>query len=101
MGAHSRSHPRPHPADAPSPPLPPVFGVWVYRVDPARNLLWVRGQVPGHAGNWVYVRDDVRRLSRGEAAMQGLPFPTHVGALPPPATAAPDKPRRPGEPMSL
>lgn len=78
-----------------------MFGVWVYRVDPARNLLWVRGQVPGHAGNWVYVRDDVRRLSRGEAAMQGLPFPTHVGALPPPATAAPDKPRRPGEPMSL
>lgn len=29
----------------------------VFRVDPARNLLYVRGQVPGHKGNWVLVKD--------------------------------------------
>lgn len=46
----------------------------VWRVDPERNLLWVRGQVPGHAGNFVLVRDAVRK--RVEAA----PVPTALGS---------------------
>ncbi|KAL7205540.1 hypothetical protein ACSBR2_018472 [Camellia fascicularis] len=28
-----------------------VMNVWVYKIDPARNLMWVRGQVPGAEGN--------------------------------------------------
>lgn len=34
----------------------------VWRVDPVRNLLYVRGQVPGHKGNFVLVKDAVRVL---------------------------------------
>ena len=77
-----------------------VSGVWVYRVDAERGLLFVRGQVPGHNGNWVSVRDDARRQRQGAAPMKGLPFPTHLG----PAsveTAATDRPLRPGQPLSL
>jgi large subunit ribosomal protein L3 len=33
----------------------------VWRVDPQRNLIYVRGQVPGHKGNFVFVRDAVRK----------------------------------------
>ena len=29
----------------------------VYKVDPARNLIWIKGQVPGKAGNFVRVKD--------------------------------------------
>lgn len=45
----------------------------VFRVDPARNLLYVRGQVPGHKGNWVLVRDSVRKTV---AQQPPLPVPT-------------------------
>ena len=41
-------------------------------MDPARNLIYVRGQVPGHKGNFVYLRDaDRKRLDKETA-----PFPT-------------------------
>ncbi|KAH7285990.1 hypothetical protein KP509_33G054400 [Ceratopteris richardii] len=46
--------------------------VWVYKVDPARNLIWVRGQVPGHAGNFVFVKDAFQR--RPDISI--TPFPT-------------------------
>jgi large subunit ribosomal protein L3 len=39
-----------------------VQGCLVWRVDPERNLLWVKGQVPGHKGNFVYVKDAVKVL---------------------------------------
>lgn len=48
--------------------------VWVYKVDPARNLMWVRGQVPGHAGNFVFVKDAFQR--RPDLSI--TPFPTFV-----------------------
>lgn len=48
----------------------------VWRVDPERNLIYVRGQVPGHKGNFVLVRDSVRKLLD---AQPPLPIPS-VGA---------------------
>ncbi|KAI5069356.1 hypothetical protein GOP47_0015657 [Adiantum capillus-veneris] len=48
--------------------------VWIYKIDPARNLMWVRGQVPGHAGNFVFVKDAFQR--RPDLSI--TPFPTYV-----------------------
>ncbi|KAL4452373.1 hypothetical protein ABPG75_008035 [Micractinium tetrahymenae] len=48
----------------------------VFRVDPVRNLLYVRGQVPGHKGNWVLVKDAVKM---GLAQQPPLPVPTLLG----------------------
>jgi large subunit ribosomal protein L3 len=45
----------------------------VYKVDAARGLIYLKGHVPGHAGNWVEVRDALRKGLPQEA-----PFPTHV-----------------------
>lgn len=45
----------------------------MFRVDPVRNLLYVRGQVPGHKGNWVLVKDAVKM---GLAQQPPLPVPT-------------------------
>ncbi len=49
------------------------------QVDAARNLLYVRGQVPGHKGNFVYVRDAVLVPF---ARQPERPLPTHLGPLP-------------------
>ena len=38
-----------------------VQSVFVYKVDPARNLLYVKGQVPGKAGLFLEVRDALRK----------------------------------------
>jgi len=51
-----------------------VMCAWVYKVDPARNLIYVRGQVPGHSGNFVYVKDAIKRPPSPEL----VPFPTFV-----------------------
>lgn len=48
-------------------------------MDAARNLLYVRGQVPGHKGNFVYVRDAVLVPFLRQPAR---PLPTHLGPLP-------------------
>ncbi|XP_051141936.1 50S ribosomal protein L3-2, mitochondrial [Andrographis paniculata] len=50
-----------------------VKNVWVYKVDPARNLLWVKGQVPGATGNFVFIKDAVYK--KPEVSL--LPFPTY------------------------
>src|SRR5690606_36420221 len=42
----------------------------VVRVDPVRDVIMVKGSVPGAEGAWVYVRDAVKR-KRPEAA----PYP--------------------------
>lgn len=47
------------------------------QVDPERNLLYVRGQVPGPAGKSVFLRDSRLADARLRATWQ-LPFPTHV-----------------------
>ncbi|KAF3790011.1 50S ribosomal protein L3-2 [Nymphaea thermarum] len=49
-----------------------VKNVWIYKVDPARNLMWVRGQVPGAEGNFVFIKDAV--YNKPDHSI--LPFPT-------------------------
>lgn len=49
-----------------------VKNVWVYKIDPARNLMWVKGQVPGAEGNFVFIKDSVFK----KPDIQILPFPT-------------------------
>ena len=41
-------------------------------MDPERNLLYVKGQVPGHKGNFVFVRDAVYKVHD----QPELPWPT-------------------------
>ncbi|KDP28009.1 hypothetical protein JCGZ_19089 [Jatropha curcas] len=53
-----------------------VKNVWVYKIDPARNLMWVRGQVPGAEGNFVFIKDAVYK--KPDVSM--LPFPTYFAA---------------------
>ncbi|BFG14797.1 hypothetical protein CerSpe_010710 [Prunus speciosa] len=50
-----------------------VKNVWVYKIDPARNLMWVRGQVPGAEGNFVFIRDAFYK----KPDISLLPFPTY------------------------
>ncbi|XP_008790485.1 50S ribosomal protein L3-2, mitochondrial [Phoenix dactylifera] len=50
-----------------------VKNVWVYKIDPARNLMWVKGQVPGAEGNFVFIKDAVYK----KPDVSLLPFPTH------------------------
>lgn len=45
------------------------------QVDPERNLLYVRGQVPGHKGNFVLVKDAVKKTF---AEQPERPFPTFL-----------------------
>jgi hypothetical protein len=61
------------------------------QVDPARNLLFVRGQVPGPQGSFVYIRDAFR-WQWAERQAAALPFPTFIGeALPDVEVARSDK----------
>ncbi|KAL4567095.1 hypothetical protein LXL04_022668 [Taraxacum kok-saghyz] len=50
-----------------------VKNVWVYKIDPARNLMWVRGQLPGNEGNFVFIKD--AWYKKPDVSM--LPFPTY------------------------
>lgn len=43
-----------------------------------RNLVYVRGQVPGPQGSFLYLKD----AQRMPYERPGLPFPTHLGAAP-------------------
>lgn len=54
-----------------------VKSVWIYKIDPARSLMWVRGQVPGHSGNFLFVKDAFHK----RPDLNITPFPTH---FPPP-----------------
>jgi len=56
-----------------------VMNCLLYKVDPVRNLLYVRGQVPGHKGNFVYVRD-ARLVQYAEQPPR--PVPTLLGEPP-------------------
>ena len=53
-----------------------VQNAHVWRVDPERNLLWVRGQVPGHKGNFVLVRDAAKKTLEQQPPR---PVPTQLG----------------------
>ncbi|KAF5806233.1 putative ribosomal protein L3 [Helianthus annuus] len=50
-----------------------VKNVWVYKIEPARNLLWVRGQVPGNEGDFVFIKDAWYK----KPDISTLPFPTY------------------------
>ncbi|KAK4418781.1 50S ribosomal protein L3-2, mitochondrial [Sesamum alatum] len=50
-----------------------VKNVWIYKIDPARNLLWVKGQIPGATGNFVFIKDAVYK----KPDISLLPFPTY------------------------
>uniref|UniRef100_A0A5B7B343 Large ribosomal subunit protein uL3m n=1 Tax=Davidia involucrata TaxID=16924 RepID=A0A5B7B343_DAVIN len=50
-----------------------VKNVWVYKIDPARNLMWVKGQVPGAEGNFVFIKDAFYK----KPDISLLPFPTY------------------------
>lgn len=52
----------------------------VWRVDPQRNLVYVQGHVPGHKGNFVLVRDAVRKLPHQQPPLP-IPSATDVDAL--------------------
>lgn len=55
-----------------------VKNVWVYKIDPARNFMWVRGQVPGAEGNFVFIRDAFFHKShKHNPPHLQLPFPTY------------------------
>lgn len=55
-----------------------VKNVWVYKIDPARNLMWVKGQVPGAEGNFVFIKDAVyKNPIKDENIVKQLPFPTY------------------------
>ncbi|KAL8150280.1 hypothetical protein V2J09_020088 [Rumex salicifolius] len=49
-----------------------VKNVWVYKIDPKRNLMWVKGQVPGAEGNFVFIKDAFYK----KPDVSTLPFPT-------------------------
>lgn len=52
-----------------------VQSLLVQRVDGARGLLYLHGQVPGHSGGAVEVRDALRKPPPRDAS---VPFPTYV-----------------------
>ncbi|KAG2246548.1 hypothetical protein Bca52824_086176 [Brassica carinata] len=53
-----------------------ICGLWVTLddIDPARNLIWVRGQVPGAEGNFVFINDACYK----KPDISKLPFPTYL-----------------------
>ncbi|KAK3272697.1 54S ribosomal protein L3 [Cymbomonas tetramitiformis] len=51
-----------------------VQSVWVWKVDPARNLMFVLGQVPGNRGGFLRVKDAIRK----KPDMDRTPFPTYI-----------------------
>jgi len=55
-----------------------IHNCLVYKVDPARNLIYIRGQVPGPAGRFVLLRDAFNVTHEYRSAW-GLPFPTFLG----------------------
>ena len=57
----------------------PTDGLNSMQVDAARSLLYVKGQVPGHKGNFVKIRDAVLKTFKEQPSR---PVPTFLGALP-------------------
>ncbi|ONK63053.1 uncharacterized protein A4U43_C07F10930 [Asparagus officinalis] len=53
-----------------------VKNVWVYKIEPTRNLMWVKGQVPGAEGNFVFIKDAVYKDPKKDKSLL-LPFPTY------------------------
>jgi large subunit ribosomal protein L3 len=56
-----------------------VHSLLVQRVDGARGLLYLHGQVPGHSGGVLEVKDALRKPPSHDAT---VPFPTYVEPQP-------------------
>jgi large subunit ribosomal protein L3 len=55
----------------------------VVSLDVARGLVLVEGSVPGHAGNWIFIRDAVKKALPAEAPKPGkFRMPEKNGAAP-------------------
>jgi large subunit ribosomal protein L3 len=48
--------------------------LWVFKVDPERNLLFVKGTVPGAPGGVVRITDARKK----KTDMENTPFPTYI-----------------------
>ena len=62
-------------------------------MDPVRNLVYVKGQVPGHKGNFVEIRDAVMQ----QHVQPERPFPTYLGQALADIMVAPPGPKDPYE----
>ena len=49
----------------------------VHQVDPAKNLVYVRGSIPGHKGNYVKIQDTKKNWGK-RAFKEAPPFPTFI-----------------------
>ena len=54
-------------------PVVPLKSGGSVQVDLARNLIYVKGQVTGHKGNFVYIKDSVKKTYTEQPPR---PFPT-------------------------
>eukprot|EP00620_Florenciella_sp_RCC1587_P024057 CAMPEP_0182573604 /NCGR_PEP_ID=MMETSP1324-20130603/20315_1 /TAXON_ID=236786 /ORGANISM="Florenciella sp., Strain RCC1587" /LENGTH=298 /DNA_ID=CAMNT_0024788739 /DNA_START=53 /DNA_END=949 /DNA_ORIENTATION=+ len=73
-----------------------VQNLWVYKINPQRNLLFVKGHVPGVAGGFVRISDAVK----GARFPTDAPYPTYEGAMADGDLYAPlpdDDPNKPNE----
>ncbi len=48
-----------------------TLNLTIYRVDPERGLIMVRGAVPGTEGSWVRIRDAVKKAAHKDAPKPG------------------------------
>ena len=54
-----------------------VQNMWVYKVDTEKQLIYIRGHVPGPKGDWVRVCDAVKRPGFHRLPdPKAVPFPT-------------------------
>lgn len=68
--------------------LPTSCGPRLCRVDPVRNLMWIKGSLHGPQGGFVMVRDARRKRSD---ELDKLPFPTRIGDPGEPQQATPKR----------
>jgi len=54
-----------------------TLNLQIYKVDPARNLLFIRGSIPGNKDNYLYIRDAIKKHLTAEQKAE-LPFPTAI-----------------------
>jgi len=72
-----------------------VLSAQIFKVDPLRNLIYVKGQVPGHKGNFVRVKDAVKKRF---AEQPQRPFPTFLEQYTGGVVYAPKEEHNPFEP---
>eukprot|EP00292_Cryptomonas_paramecium_P009462 CAMPEP_0113683908 /NCGR_PEP_ID=MMETSP0038_2-20120614/13636_1 /TAXON_ID=2898 /ORGANISM="Cryptomonas paramecium" /LENGTH=245 /DNA_ID=CAMNT_0000603453 /DNA_START=101 /DNA_END=838 /DNA_ORIENTATION=- /assembly_acc=CAM_ASM_000170 len=53
-----------------------VMNMLIYYIDPVNQLICVKGSVPGHDNNYVFLRDAVRLKAYEHNKKLGLPSPT-------------------------